>query len=245
MRLMRRLIRNLSLGGACAGALLCGAVAAQPAGPGSDKAPPPAKPASGANGASTDNGPLDITGDKADKFDDQHMVIYSGNVQAVQNGARLDCDVLHVYFDPAAPAPGATGAAAKPAANANSGEDSGFGQIRQAVADGHVFYVTQTQTIRAEHGVYDAAPDTVTMTGDVVVVQGKNVQRGDKMIMDIKTGHTQVFSNVTGRNKPGRVRGVFYSENQNGGAQPAPAQGQGQTQTPSKPAASTAPASKP
>jgi len=236
---MRRLIRNLSLTGACAGVLLCGSVDAQTAG-----AAAPAKPAAGAN----DNGPLDITGDKADKFDDQHMVIYSGNVQAVQNGARLDCDVLHVYFDPAAPAPGATGAAAKPPANAAAGQDSGFGQIRQAVADGHVFYVTQSQTIRAEHGIYDAAPGTVTMTGDVVVVQGKNVQRGDKMVMDLKTGHTQVFSDATGRNKPGRVRGVFYSENQNGGGLAAPAKGQAapaQAQTQPKPAAPASPANKP
>jgi lipopolysaccharide export system protein LptA len=218
-------------------------VAAQVTPPAADPAPakPASGPAAGPNNAAN-NGPLDVTGDTADKFDDQHMVIYKGNVQAVQNGARLDCDVLHVYFDPVAPAPGA---AAKPAGGPTAGQDSGFGQIRQAVADGHVFYVTQTQTIRAEHGVYDAAPDTVTMTGDVVVVQGKNVQRGDKMIMDLKTGHTQVFANVTGRNKPGRVRGVFYSENQNGEAQPGQATQTPATQGQSKPAAPATPASKP
>src|ERR1700748_2808514 len=112
MRLMRSLIQNLSLTGACAGALLCGSVAAQTspdktspaqtAPSGADKASASAKPAAGPNGGDN-KGPLDVTGDKADKFDDQHMVIYSGNVQAVQNGARLDCDVLHVYFDPVTP----------------------------------------------------------------------------------------------------------------------------------------------
>ncbi|MEI9890341.1 MAG: LptA/OstA family protein [Caulobacteraceae bacterium] len=109
-----------------------------------------------------------------------------------------------------------------------------------------MFYVTQTQTARGEHGVYDAAPDTVTMTGDVVVVQGKNVQRGDKMIMELKSGHTQVFSDAQGRNKPGRVRGVFYSENQGGEGQPkAPATAQKNgDKAPAKPAAPS-PASQP
>jgi lipopolysaccharide export system protein LptA len=62
----------------------------------------------------------------------------------------------------------------------------------------------------------------------VVVVQGKNVARGDKMIIDRKTNHTTLISNATGRNNPNRVRGVFY--NQNG-------QGAGQTgSTPATPA---------
>jgi lipopolysaccharide export system protein LptA len=212
---MKRLIRNLSLACACAGALLCGQAAAQIA------------PGQG------DKGPIDITADKLDKYDADHKVIYTGNVEAVQNGARLLCDTLTLYFDPAAPpagsAPGAT--PPKPASSTTSTAEDGFGDLRQAVAEGHVFYVTQSQTVRGEHGVYDAEPDTVTMTGNVVVVQGKNVQRGDKMIMELKTSHTQVFSDATGRNKPGRVRGVFYSENQGGEGQSKPAEGS------SKPAA--------
>jgi lipopolysaccharide export system protein LptA len=235
---MRRLIRNLSLAGACAGAVLCGTAQGQTVG-----APAPAKHAAGSpSGADANNNgpPIDITADKLDKYDDQRLVIYTGNVEGVQNGARLTSDILHIYFDPPTPAPGAASAPAKPTNSSTASPQDSFGNVRQMVADGHVFYVTQTQTVRGEHGVYDAAPNTVTMTGDVVVVQGKNVQRGDKMIMDIKTGHTQVFSNVTGRNKPGRVRGVFYSENQNGEGQPGQA-----TQGQSKPAAPATPASKP
>lgn len=237
---MRRPIWNLSLAGVCAGALLCGSATAQipsgqtPSGPTpsgqapSGQAPAKAGPnAGGTKGADDDKGPLDVTADTLDKFDDQHLVIYRGNVEAVQNGARLTCDVLNVYFEPTPPAAGGA-APAKPSASTSTAQD-GFGQLKQAVAEGHVFYVTQTQTARGNHAVYDAAPDTVTMTGDVVVVQGQNVLRGDKMVMELKTGHTQVFANITGRNKPGRVRGVFYNDNQNGSDQGAQGQtGQGQ-----------------
>lgn len=199
---MSRLIRIVSTAAVLGAALLCGPAAAQIA--------------AGAN----NDGPIDITADSLDKFDDQHLVVYRGNVEAVQNGARLVCDVLNLYFAPPAAAPGAP-AKPPPKSPAASTTGDGFGQIKQAVAEGHVFYVTQTQTARGEHAVYDAEPDTITMTGAVVVVQGQNVLKGDKMVMQMKTGHTQVFSNATGRNKPDRVRGVFYNDKSSDSAAPA------------------------
>jgi lipopolysaccharide export system protein LptA len=195
MSLMRRLIRILSTASVLGAALLCSQASAQIA--------------SGPN----HDGPIDITADTLDKFDDQHLVIYKGNVEAVQNGARLVCDVLNLYFAPAAPVTPAPGQPPPPKpSNSTATADAGFGDLKQAVADGHVFYVTQTQTARGEHAVYDSEPDTITMTGHVVVVQGQNVLKGDKMVMELKSGHTQMFSDAVGRNKPDRVRGVFYND---------------------------------
>jgi len=96
--------------------------------------------------------------------------------------------------------------------------------------------------------VYEAEPDTITMTGDVIAVQGKNVVRSDKMIIDRKTGQTQASADASGRNNPNRVRAVIYNDNnQNGQGQNA----QGQA-TPGKPSqgqpaakAPPAPAKKP
>jgi hypothetical protein len=74
------------------------------------------------------------------------------------------------------------------------------------------------------------------MTGNVVVVQGDNVVKGDKMVMQMQTGHTDVISNTTGRNKPERVRGVFYNDNQS----QAPAAGAPAAGAAAKPAAASA-----
>ncbi len=174
-------------------------------------------------------GPIDIIGNKADRYDDKHLTVWSGDVEVVQNGARLVCDTLYIYSYAPGEGPDAQGkakpaAAAKPApASTAAPGDGAVGAIKQMVAEGHVFYVTQSQTVRGEHGVYDAEPDTITMTGNVVVVQGKNVAKGDKMIIDRKSGHTTMGSESTGRNNPNRVRGVFYNDNQGGQAQPGPA----------------------
>jgi lipopolysaccharide export system protein LptA len=44
-------------------------------------------------------------------------------------------------------------------------------------------------------------------------VQGKNVTKGDKLVIDVKTNHAVLTSTAQGRNRPERVRGVFYNAN--------------------------------
>ena len=160
------------------------------------------------------NAPTDITADGLEVVDAQHMAIWRGNVEAVQNGHRLVCDVLTMYGT--GQSASRSNPAPKPSAAATGGAGIGdsFGEIRQMVAEGHVFFVGDNQTARGNHAVYDVAPDTITITGDVVMVQGDNVIHGDKVVIQVKTGHADVISNVTGRNRPERVRGVFYNANQ-------------------------------
>jgi lipopolysaccharide export system protein LptA len=180
-------------------------------------------------------GPIDVTADNLEMVDSQHLAIWKGNVEAVQNGNRLVSDILNVYFT-GHPAPGAPAKAA-PAPGGAQALGSDWGAVQRLVADGHVFYVSPDQTARGDHAVYEMTPDTITMTGNVVVVQGQNVIKGDKLIIDVKTNHANIVSNVQGRNRPERVRGVFYNDNASPGAAASPAGGGG------KPAAAAGPSS--
>ncbi len=227
---MASLKRIWTLSLACGGLFLCSQAGAQIA------------PGTG------DKGPIDVTGNKAERYDDKHLTIWHGGaggpVEVVQNGARLVCDTLYVYSYAPGEGPGAPAKAPPVAKTADAVGDTTTGSIKQLVAEGHVFYVTQNETARGEHGVYDAEPDTITMTGAVVVVQGKNVLRGDKMVIDRKTGQTTMVSDASGRNNPNRVRGVFYNDNQTAqgpgstgqGTQAQPAPGQGAAKAPAAPA---------
>ena len=200
------------LGGALAAALALAAVARAQLAPG--------------------GGPTDVTADQLEMVDAQHLAIWRGNVEAVQNGNRLVSDVLNVYFaGKAAPPAGAKPAPAAPKPGGGpAGVGSDWGPVQRMVAEGHVYFVGQNQTARGEHAVYELEPDTITMTGDVVMVQGDNVVKGDKLVIQVKTGHADVVSDATGRNKPERVRGVFYNTGQT-----APA-GQQAPAAPAKPA---------
>jgi lipopolysaccharide export system protein LptA len=163
------------------------------------------------------NGPIDVTADKLEMVDAEHRAIWRGNVEAVQNGSRLVADTVNVYFA------GKGGAKpAKPAGPGAAGVGQDWGAVQRLVADGHVYFVSADQTARGEHAVYDLEPDTITMTGDVVMVQGDNVVKGDKIVIQVKTGHADIISNATGRNKPERVRGVFYNQNGQKAAATAP-----------------------
>ena len=68
------------------------------------------------------------------------------------------------------------------------------------------------QTVRGDNAVYMADSDTITITGGVIVTQGKSVARGDSMTVQVKSGHVQLKSSAKGRGNPGRVRGVFYPD---------------------------------
>ena len=78
------------------------------------------------------------------------------------------------------------------------------------VAEGHVYFISPTQNARSDHAVYDLAPDTITMTGDVVVVQGQSVIHGEKLIIDVRSGHATMAATGDSHAPSGRLRGVFY-----------------------------------
>ena len=62
---------------------------------------------------------------------------------------------------------------------------------------------------------YDAAAETITMTGDVVAAQGQNVLRGERLVINVVTGQARMETPAAS----GRVRGVFYPNRTQG--QPA------------------------
>jgi len=87
-----------------------------------------------------------------------------------------------------------------------------MGRIQRMEAEGPVYFVTPTQQAKGDHATYEAVADTVTLTGNVILVQDKNVVKGEKLIIDQKTGHSTLVSSP--KVDKGRVRGVFYPSQQ-------------------------------
>lgn len=149
----------------------------------------------------TSGGPIDVTANELEMIDAEKLAIWRGKVEALQGTNRMLADQLNIYFS------GRSGPA--PAGAASPGRN--WGDVQRLVAVGNVFFISPTQTARGEHAVYEVVPDTITMTGNVVVVTGENVVKGDKLVIKVKTGHATIVSNTPGRNQSQRVRGVFYS----------------------------------
>ena len=157
--------------------------------------------------AQNSKAPIAADADHLEHVGSQCLSTYQGNVEAQQDTARLRTDVLRIYQAKTSKGSGSTDC----------------GDIVRIEADGSVYYVTPRQRVKGDKAVYEAGSGTITVTGDVVAVQDKNVMRGDRMVINVNTGDGQMEANATGRNKPGRVRTVIYPNQkpQPGAPQPA------------------------
>ena len=79
-------------------------------------------------------------------------------------------------------------------ANANTGMPQDAHDIRRIEARGDVTVITKDQNASGDLGVYDLKAKTITLTGNVVVSQGKNVMHGDRVVVDTETGFARVES---------------------------------------------------
>jgi lipopolysaccharide export system protein LptA len=150
--------------------------------------------------ATNSKAPVDITADELEVVNAKCQAIWRGNAEALQDTARLRADVLTIYNHVGGAKPGAQGQAC--------------GDMDRMEAQGSVYYVTPQQRVHGDAAVYEAGSTTITITGDVVAVQGQNVLRGSRMVFNTQTGQGQMQGGAKGR-KGDRPRGVFYPSQSN------------------------------
>src|SRR5581483_8855114 len=147
--------------------------------------------------ATGSSAPVDITADQLETTNGACTSIWRGHAEALQDTARLRADVLTIDF-------------ARKDGGGGGGKTGACGDVTRMHAEGSVYYVTPNQKVRGDAAVYEAANDTLTVTGDVVATQGMNVLRGTKMVFNTQTGQGHMVGAASGRNKAARPRGVFY-----------------------------------
>jgi lipopolysaccharide export system protein LptA len=141
---------------------------------------------------SKSKGPIDITGDHMDVRNAEHVVVWKGRVEALQDDNRMRSDLLNIFYKAS---PKAAGGA--PKAGAAPGTD--FSQIDRMEAEGDVYFVTPTQVARGDKAVYSADNDTIVITGNVVLTQGENVGKGTRLVIDLGNNHATLEGGPTGR----------------------------------------------
>ena len=172
--------------------------------------------------------PIDIESDRLVVYDAKKFATFSGSVKAVQGTTTLRARELDVHYVGGAedltakkdgagtPAPASNPAPARtPAAPANapasaaSKSDDPGSKITKIEARGDVIINSEDdQTTTSEWALYDVPAQMVTVGGNVVLTQGQNVLKGDRLIIDLKTGKSR-FEN-TGEVTPGkRIRALF------------------------------------
>jgi lipopolysaccharide export system protein LptA len=119
--------------------------------------------------------PIQIEADKLEVHDEEKVAIYSGHVRVRQGKTILETPELRVFY------------AGQGAPNQTAGSS-----VTRIEAGPGVTVRSGDQTATGDRAVLEMAKDLVTLEGNVLLTQGTNVVRGDRVIVNLATKQGRV-----------------------------------------------------
>lgn len=118
--------------------------------------------------------PIQIESDSLEVRDPEKIAVYTGNVRVRQGGTILEAPELRVHYTGEAQngAPGST--------------------VQRIEAGPGVTVRTSNQTASGDRATLELPRDLITMSGNVVLTQGGNVVRGNRLVVNLKTKQAQM-----------------------------------------------------
>jgi lipopolysaccharide export system protein LptA len=132
--------------------------------------------------------PIKIDAARLEVRDKDKRATFSGNVRLVQGDTTMKCTSLVVFYDQEADKT----TAAKGAASSTFA--GGQQQVRRLEANGPVTVTQKDQTAIGDKGIFDVKLNTITLTGNVQVTQGPNLLKGERLVVNLTTGVSNVES---------------------------------------------------
>jgi lipopolysaccharide export system protein LptA len=119
------------------------------------------------------NQPILIQSDRLDAYQEKRMVIFSGNAVATQGDKTIKADRLLIYYKD------------KPGnAKKKDVKDMGnAGDLEKLEAQGHVNITQTNRVVTGENAVFYQDSQKIVMTGNAVMREGKNMVKGDKIVV--------------------------------------------------------------
>ncbi len=198
---------------ALAAATLFAATAAMAQGP---RSAPPARGLLPGQQQGNDQ-PIQIDAKSLEVHDQKKRATFTGNVKVVQGDTTMTCDTLVVFYGQELGIGGKPVATAQVKTQTDSGGPPDAQSIRRIEAHGNVTVLSKDQSASGDLGVYDVLAKTITLTGNVVVTQGKNVIHGGRVVVNTVTGNAHVEPAPGIRD--GRVRALIIPGKDNNGGQ--------------------------
>jgi len=121
--------------------------------------------------------------DADDVTSSKGVVTLSGQAEIRQGDVRLLAEKVRIY---------------------TGGNNEGIGisstsSIDRIEAEEDFYYLTATQEVRGQKGVYTQANNNFVVTGDVILLQDDNIVTGDSLTYNLDTEEARVVSNCKGR----------------------------------------------
>jgi lipopolysaccharide export system protein LptA len=139
--------------------------------------------------------PVHIEAATLEVRDKQKQATFSGDVRVKQGDTGLRCKSLVVFYEQSGE-PTDSGKTLQAASPGPGGEQ----RIKRLEARGGVVVTQKDQTATGELGIFDMKTNTVTLTGNpVIMTQGQNVLRGGKLVVDLTSGVSRVEAGKSGQ----------------------------------------------
>ncbi len=122
--------------------------------------------------------PVEVTADQFSVDQASGKAVFDGNVLIVQGEVRLSAGTVTIEY----------------------AEEGSENAISRLLASGGVTFVTAADAAEAQDAVYSVSQGTVTLSGDVLLTQGRNAIAGDRLVVNLGSGNGRM---------EGRVRTVF------------------------------------
>jgi lipopolysaccharide export system protein LptA len=137
--------------------------------------------------------PVDYEADRIDLDDKNHHVVLTGNVVVTQDDLKIRARTVTIDYT-----------------------NKGAMQIDRMSASGGVQMTRPNETAVGDVASYDLHQDIVVMAGHVALTRGNDLVRGTRLIVDLKSGQSNIVgaspmpgANGTPHQVGGRVSGSF------------------------------------
>jgi lipopolysaccharide export system protein LptA len=172
--------------------------------------------------------PIDIESDTLTVYDAEKYATFKGNVKAVQGTTTLRAAQLDVHYVGGANKLTGQGDEKQPSGQpepetAKGAAGDAESRISKIEARGSVVITSaDDQTTTSDWAIYDVPAGLVTVGGNVVLSQGQNVLKGDRLVINLKTGESRFENTGTAAAGGRRIRALFMPKQD--GEKPAGAQ---------------------
>lgn len=141
--------------------------------------------------------PIEITSNRMEAFNENKLVVFSGNAKATQGNKVLKADQLRLYYKKESGKKEKIGTL----------ETEGAGDLEKIEAKGHVLLSQGKRTATGDEAVYFRDSNKVIMTGNAMLKEGKNIIRGDRVIVFLNENRGTVESNTQKQ-----VKAIIYPQ---------------------------------
>lgn len=161
-------------------------------------------PLTGANGKVLDtkkdlvdrNTPIQITSDRMDAYNEKGIVVFDGNAIATQGDRTIRAEKIILYYK-------------KKTEGSEKAEDTGIrknGDLDKIEAKGNVRITQLERVVTGNEAVYLQDAQKIIITGNAVLSEGKNVVRGEQVVVFLNENRGVVESS----NKSERVNATIF-----------------------------------